>query len=140
MLIDDTDNSDYFLYKFNVSNEAKKRINFLKEVCVDSINKNIFSKKNLHKIFYFYGINFLRDVIDFQLFKSSKNEKKMIELKKYFEKIEKPIFPVNAKSIMQKYSIKEGKELGQKLRHLENQWIENSFKITDKEIDKVFLS
>jgi len=140
LVVDETDNSDYFLYKFNVSNEAKKRINFLKEVCVDSINKNIFSKKNLHKIFYFYGINFLRDVIDFQLFKSSKNEKKMIELKKYFEKIEKPIFPVNAKSIMQKYSIKEGKELGQKLRHLENQWIENSFKITDKEIDKVFLS
>ena len=54
--------------------------------------------------------------------------------------MEKPIFPVKAKSIMQKYSIKEGKELGQKLKHLENLWVENSFKITDKEIDKVFLS
>ena len=41
---------------------------------------------------------------------------------------------------MQKYSVKEGKELGQKLKHLENLWIENSFKITDKEINKVFLS
>ena len=66
--------------------------------------------------------------------------KKMIELKKYFEKIEKPIFPVKAKLIMQKYNVKEGKELGQKLKHLENLWIENSFKITDKEINKVFLS
>jgi tRNA nucleotidyltransferase/poly(A) polymerase len=41
---------------------------------------------------------------------------------------------------MEKYNIKEGKELGQKLKYLENLWVENSFKITDKEVDKVFLS
>tara|TARA_B100001245_G_C22868773_1_gene417794 strand:+ start:41 stop:1315 length:1275 start_codon:yes stop_codon:yes gene_type:complete len=140
LVIDETDNSDYFLFKFNVSNEAKKRINFLKKIYLDSLDKNFFSKKNLQKVFYFHGKTYLRDVIDFQLFKSSKNMKKMIELKKYFEKIEKPIFPVKAKLIMQKYSVKEGKELGQKLKHLENLWIENSFKITDKEINKVFLS
>ena len=140
LVIDETDNSDYFLFKFNVSNEAKKRINFLKKIYLGSLDKNSFSKKNLQKVFYFHGKTYLRDVIDFQLFKSSKNMKKMIELKKYFEKIEKPIFPVKAKSIMQKYSVKEGKELGQKLKHLENLWVENSFKITDKEIDKVFLS
>ena len=140
LVIDKTDNSDYFLFKFNVSNEAKKRINFLKKIYLDSLDKNCFSKKNLQKVFYFHGKTYLRDVIDFQLFKSSKNMKKMIELKKYFEKIEKPIFPVKAKLIMQKYSVKEGKELGQKLKHLENLWIENSFKITDKEINKVFLS
>tara|TARA_B100001013_G_scaffold47887_1_gene25117 strand:+ start:41 stop:1315 length:1275 start_codon:yes stop_codon:yes gene_type:complete len=140
LVIDETDNSDYFLFKFNVSNEAKKRINFLKKIYLDSLDKNCFSKKNLQKVFYFHGKTYLRDVIDFQLFKSSKNMKKMIELKKYFEKIEKPIFPVKAKLIMQKYSVKEGKELGQKLKHLENLWIENSFKITDKEINKVFLS
>jgi len=140
LVIDETDNSDYFLFKFNVSNEAKKRINFLKKIYLDSLDKNCFSKKNLQKVFYFHGKIYLRDVIDFQLFKSSKNMKKMIELKKYFEKIEKPIFPVKAKLIMQKYNVKEGKELGQKLKHLENLWIENSFKITDKEINKVFLS
>ena len=40
---------------------------------------------------------------------------------------------------MEKYKIKEGKELGQKLKYLENLWIENYFKITDKEVDKVFI-
>ena len=35
--------------------------------------------------------------------------------------------------------IKEGKELGQKLKYLENLWVENSFKITDKEVDKIFI-
>ena len=140
LVIDETDNSDYFLYKFNVSNEAKKRINFLKEIFINSNDKNNFSIKKLEKIFYFYGKTSLIDVIDFQLFKSSKNMKKLIELKEYFEKKEKPSFPIKAKIIMEKYNIKEGKELGQKLKYLENLWVENSFKISDKEIDKIFLS
>jgi len=139
-IIDETDNSDYFLYKFNVSNETKKRINYLKEIYLKSLDKKFFSKKELQKILYFFDKSYLMDVIDFQLFKSNKNLKKIIELKKYFEKLEKPIFPVKTKSIMQKYSVKEGKELGQKLKHLENLWVENSFKITDQEIEKVFLS
>ena len=41
---------------------------------------------------------------------------------------------------MEKYKIKEGKELGNKLKYLENLWIENSFKISDKDVDKVFLN
>jgi len=138
MIIDETDNSDYFLYQFNVSNEAKKRINFLKESYCKLQDKNTFSKKNLQKIFYFYGKLFLEDMIDFQLFITGKNNKKLIELKEYFKNLEKPKFPIKANIIMEKYKIKEGRELGQKLRYLENLWVENSFKITDKEIDKVF--
>jgi len=138
MIIDETDNSDYFLYQFNVSNEAKKRINFLKESYSKFQDKNTFSKKNLQKIFYFYGKLFLEDMIDFQLFITGKNNKKLIELKEYFKNLEKPKFPIKANIIMEKYKIKEGRELGQKLRYLENLWVENSFKITDKEIDKVF--
>ena len=138
MIIDETDNSDYFLYQFNVSNEAKKRINFLKESYSKLQDKNTFSKKNLQKIFYFYGKLFLEDMIDFQLFITGKNNKKLIELKEYFKNLEKPKFPIKANIIMEKYKIKEGRELGQKLRYLENLWVENSFKITDKEIDKVF--
>jgi len=138
MIIDETDNSDYFLYQFNVSNETKKRINFLKESYCKLQDKNTFSKKNLQKIFYFYGKLFLEDMIDFQLFITGKNNKKLIELKEYFKNLEKPKFPIKANIIMEKYKIKEGRELGQKLRYLENLWVENSFKITDKEIDKVF--
>ena len=140
LVIDETDNSDYFLYKFNVTNKTKKRINFLKKIYHKSVDKNIFSKKNLQKIFYFHGKSYLQDVIDFQLFKSNRSEKKIIELKEYFEKIEKPSFPIKAKLVMEKYNIKEGRELGQKLKHLENLWVENNFKISDKEVDKTFLS
>ena len=140
LIIDETDNSEFFLYKFNMSNESKKRINFLKEIYNKSNDKNTFSKNNLQKIFYFQGKSYLLDVIDFQLFRSNKKSNKLIELKKHFEKLEKPIFPIKAKIIMEKYNLKEGKELGQKLKYLENLWLENSFNISEKEVENTFLS
>jgi len=140
LIIDETDNSEFFLYKFNMSNEAKKRINFLKEIYDKSNDKNTFSKNNLQKIFYFQGKSYLLDVIDFQLFRSNKKSNKLIELKKHFEKLEKPMFPIKAKIIMEKYNLKEGKELGQKLKYLENLWLENSFNISEKEVENTFLS
>ena len=48
----------------------------------------------------------------------------------------KPIFPIKAKTLMEKYNIKEGKELGTKLKYLENLWVNNDFTISDKEVDK----
>jgi len=140
LIIDRSDNSNYFLYKFNFSKENKKKINFLKEIFGKKINNNFFTKKNLQKIFYFNNKDYLIDLIDYQLFKSNKLNKKLVELKKYFENLDKPSFPIKAINIMEKYNIKEGRELGQKLKYLENLWVENSFKISDKDIDKVFLS
>jgi len=140
LIIDETDNSEFFLYKYNMSNEAKKRINFLKNIYDKSNDKNTFSKNNLQKIFYFQGKSYLYDAIDFQLFKSNKKNNKLIELKKHFEKIEKPHFPIKAKNIMEKYNLKEGKELGQKLKYLENLWVENSFNISEKEVENTFAS
>jgi len=140
MIIDETDSTEFFLYKFNVSNEAKKRINFLKEIYDKSNDKNTFSKNNLQRIFYFQGKSYLLDVIDFQLFRSNKKNNKLIALKKHFEKLEKPLFPIKAKIIMEKYNLKESKELGQKLKYLENLWVENSFNISEKEVENTFLS
>ena len=138
LVIDETDNSDYFLYKFKTSNETKKKINFLKKSFLESGEKNYFSKKNLEKIFYFNEKSDVLDLIDFELFKSKKNKKKLIELKNYFIKTEKPVFPVKAKNIMEKFDLKEGRELGQKLKYLEDLWVNNSFNISDKEIEKTF--
>ena len=41
---------------------------------------------------------------------------------------------------MDKFNLKEGKELGQKLKELEIVWINNSFNITDKQIEKIVKS
>jgi poly(A) polymerase len=123
-----------------MSNQDKAKINFLKEVYDKSHDKDTFSKKNLQRIFYFQGKSYLLDAIDFQLFKSNKKNNKLAELKKDFEKIEKPKFPIKAKIAMDKYNLKEGKEFGQKLKYLENLWVENNFCISEKEVENTFLS
>ena len=64
--------------------------------------------------------------------------KKLIDLKKYFEKFEKPIFPLKSRDLLDKYKVKEGKNFGQKIKLLENIWLNNSFKLSKKEIDNVF--
>ena len=84
MVIDDTDNTDYFLYKFNLSNESKKRILFLKEFYDAKVNKNYFSEKNLWKVLYYHGKESLQDLLYFEIFKTKTTNKKLIDLLNLF--------------------------------------------------------
>ena len=38
---------------------------------------------------------------------------------------------------MEKFNLKEGKELGDKLKQIETTWINNSFKISEDQIEKI---
>ena len=137
MLIDNTDNVEYFLFKFNISSIDKKRILFLNKFYNKEINKNYFSKNNLWKIFYYNGKQALFDLIYFEIFKSKKINKKLITLLEFFKDKEVPIFPVKAVNLMEKYNIPEGKQLGLKLKKIEEQWIKNEFTVLDNEIEQI---
>ena len=138
MLIDNTDNVEYFLFKFNLSSIDKKRILFLNKFYNKEINKNFFSKNNLWKIFYYNGKQALFDLIYFEIFKSKKINKKLIALLEYFKNKETPVFPVKAVNLMEKYNIPEGKQLGLKLKKIEELWIKNDFTVLDNEIEQIF--
>ena len=138
LIIDDTDNCEYFLYKFKISNEDKKRIMFIKNFYSKSLEKNFFSEKNLWKVLYNDGKKSLMDLINFTILRSKKDDdKKLIKLKDFFNNQSPPIFPIKARELIGKYNLKEGRELGQKLRQIENLWIENDFKIQQKDIEKI---
>ncbi len=137
MIIDSTDNTDYFFYKFKLSNENKKRILFLKKFYDETINKNTFSEKNLWKVLYCHGKKSLQDLLYFEIFKSKNENKKLIYLLDFFKNKEVPIFPIKAKNLMENYNISEGKLLGVKLKKIEEKWINNNFNISEKEISKV---
>ena len=137
MIIDDTDNVDYFLFKFNISNVNKKRILFLKKFNDEKINKNFFSEKNLWKVLYYNGKQSLQDLLYFEIFKSKNENKKLINLIDFFKDKEAPIFPIKAKSLIEKYNISEGKLLGIKLKKIEEKWINNDFKVSEKEVVQV---
>tara|TARA_Y100000996_G_C22537977_1_gene648958 strand:+ start:48 stop:1322 length:1275 start_codon:yes stop_codon:yes gene_type:complete len=138
LIIDETDNAEYFLYKYNVSNELKKRITFLKNYYDKGIDISFFTVKNLNKIFYYNDKIHLLDFIDFYLFSSNKSNKKIIDFKKSYENKIKPDFPINTREMMNKYNLSEGKELGQKIKNLESIWVDNNFKISNSEIDRIF--
>ena len=52
MIFDNSDNADYFLYKFNISNKDKKRIKIFDNFYRENSSKKI-TLNDLNKIFYF---------------------------------------------------------------------------------------
>ena len=48
-----------------------------------------------------------------------------------------PTMPIAAKALMQKYDIPEGKTLGNKLKIIEEEWVNNNFQISDQQIDSI---
>ena len=136
LVIDETDNSDYFVYKYNLPNELKDKINFLKNNSLNKDSTKIFNKKYLQKIFYYEGKSSTIDLIDFNLL-YFKQSKKLSELKTYFEKLDTQEFPIKAQLLINDYGLKEGRELGQKLKNLEMKWIENNFNLSKKDMEKV---
>ncbi len=140
MIIDDTDNSEYFIYKYNISNEDKKRIRFFSNIYSKNLDKNIFKEKNLWKILYYNGKDYLIDLINFKIFQNKKLDKDLVKLKIFFSNQEVPKLVINANTLIEKFNYKEGKELGNKLKEIEEFWIENSFKISDQELNKIIKS
>ena len=137
MIIDSTDNSEYFIYKYNISNVNKKRIRFLSNIYSKKLDKSIFQEKNLWKILYYNGKDCLNDLINFKIFQSKKLDKNLVNLKTFFNNQEIPKLKINANTLIEKYNYKEGKELGNKLKEIEEFWIQNLFKISDKELNKI---
>jgi len=68
----------------------------------------------------------------------SKNiNKKIIYLIDFFKNKEVPIFPIKGKNIIEKYNYSEGKLLGEKLKKIEEKWIDNNFKVSEKEVEQL---
>ena len=137
LIIDGTDNADYFLYKFKISNKDQKRIKFVDNFYKQKVNINYFTEKNLNKIFYFNGRQAVTDIISFKLFISKKLEKKLFELLDFYNNKTLPTLPVGANILMSKYNIPEGKVLGNKLKMIEEIWVQNGFQISDKQVQKI---
>ena len=137
LIIDETDNADYFIYKFNISKKDQKRIKNIDEFYKEKLTSKTFNENNLNSIFYYKGKEALIDILYFKLFKSKKFDNHLIELTKLFKEKSIPIMPIKANILMSKYKIPEGKILGNKLKLIEDIWVKNNFKISDNEVDNI---
>ena len=137
MIINETDNADYFLYKFNISKKDQKRIKIIDNFYKDKIRSTTFLEKNMNKIFYYYGKEAVIDIINFRIFKVQNLDIKLSKLIEQFRDKTIPTMPISADVIMAKYKIPEGKILGDKLKMIEEEWVHNNFKISAKQIENI---
>ena len=93
-------------------------------------------KQNLRK-FYFYGKNHLiaLNLINFSINSKAKINDFTKTLNKIL-KIKKPIFPIDGKTLKQK-GMQEGQKLGNVLKTLEKEWINNNFKISNARVEEI---
>ena len=137
LIIDETDNADYFLYKYNISKKDQKRIKNIHNFYKEKITSKTLDKNNLNKIFYYRGKETVIDILNFRIFKSNKIDNNLVELLKIYEDKLRPIMPVQADILKQKYKISEGKTLGDKLKMIEKEWVNNNFEISDKQVENI---
>ena len=137
LVVDGTDNADYFLYKFNISNKDQKRLKAIDFFYKENVSLKNFTEKNFNKIFYFNGRQTALDIINFKLFISNNAEKKLLKLIEIYKDKIIPTMPIGANVLMTKYNIPEGKILGNKLKIIEEIWVNNGFRISENQIQKV---
>ena len=137
LIIDETDNSDYFLYKFNVSKKNQKRIKNINEFFRENSSLKKFDEKILNKVLYYKGKETLLDILIFKIFKTKKIDRSLINLYDLFKNKEVPIMPIKADNLISNYNISEGKFLGDKLKVIEEVWVNNNFKISDKQVENI---
>ena len=91
---------------------------------------------NIFKKFYVQQGQIL-DILNFKLYNSKKYDKKIVKLIELFSSKSQAEFPVKAQNLIEEFNLKEGIELGRKLKEIENIWIENNFNISKKQIEKI---
>ena len=137
MIVDESDNVEYFLYKYNLSKKDQKRIRFIHKFFQKKLQNKTFTENKINNIFYYEGKDSVIDILKFKLIKSKKSDKNIKDLINLFDKKIKPIMPINADLLMRKYNIPKGKMLGDKLKMIEEEWVNNNFQISETKLKDI---
>ncbi len=137
MIIDGTDNLEYFLYKYNISKKDQKRAYAINNFYNEREGTKTLNEANLNKVLYYDGKQAVLDILNFKIIKSKKLDKKMLSLLELYKNKITPSLPVGADLLMTRYKIPEGRQLGSMLKLIEEEWVRNNFEITEKQIDNI---
>ena len=139
LLIDNSDNCEFFLFKFKFSNRDKKKILFLLNKFKKINVKELLDEKKLVKLAYLGNAAEIIDLLVFLTFVSKEIDVNAVEKRiSFLDKLRLPVFPITADYLKLKYNFSESKELGFALKKLEQSWIDNDF-IIDKNDIKTIL-
>jgi len=132
LLIDETNNHEYFSHKYNVSNELKENLNLIAKNFINLQKNKKFFLQDLKKNIYFFGKIHLM-ALNTLYFSSSKK----VKLKDYLnvlnniKKLDIPKFSFDGNYLKAK-GMKEGALIGKTLKLIESEWLDNNFRISNQ--------
>jgi poly(A) polymerase len=129
LIIDESNNYEYFCHKYKISNKIRQRFKNISINFKNLTNKKFYTKDSIRKLIYFLGKESSVDLLIFSLAINIKVKNLDIEeLINYVNSYKIPKFPISGNTLKE-YGYKSGQELGSKLKKLEEKWVENNFNI-----------
>jgi len=136
LILDQSNDFEYFCYKYKTSNNIKKKFKNISENFESLKNKKFYTKENIKKLIYLSNKEYVKDLLLFSLCLNNKIKDSDIDsLLDYINICKIPKFPVSG-DYLKNHGYKTGEILGKKLKFLEEQWIKNNFFIDKETIDK----
>ena len=136
LLIDGTNNHEYFSHKYNIANETRDHLSFcgnnFKEI---QSNKNFF-KRDISKNIFKFGKERIKSL--FFLYSLTRKNFKLKEIIQNFSRIDSiivPKFPITGDYLINR-GIKSGKKMGEAINEIKNKWLENDFNLDSEQITK----
>jgi len=137
IIIDESNDYEYFCHKYKVSNKIKNKLKNISQNYERIKNKKFYSKENMKKLVYQLGKDNVIDLLFFSFCINNKVKNLDIEeIVNYVNKCEIPKFPISGDNL-KKYGYVAGEVLGKKLKLLEEKWIENNFIMDQNKIKKL---
>ena len=136
LILDNTDNWEFFCYKYKVSNKIKDKFKYISKNLEAIKSKKFYLEDNLKKIIYLTNKEMAKNILLFG--KCENNKTKHINLEKlldYINSCKIPKLPISGDDL-KKHGYASGRELGKKLKFLEEKWIENNFTLKQEYIEK----
>ncbi len=137
LLIDEKNNHEYFVHKYNVSNNIKENLHIsAKNIILIKGNKYFFNK-DLKKNIYLNGKNHLinLNILNFVINEKLKFKDFSETLKKILQS-KKQKLPVDGKYLIDN-GMKQGSQIGRVLKKIEEEWIKNNFKISEDQMKEI---
>jgi len=136
LIMDESNDYEYFCHKYKISNKIKNRFKYIAKNYENVKSKNFFSEENIKKEIYLSSKN---NVIDLLLFSTCINKGlepfDIEKLIKYIKIYKVPKFPISG-DYLKEHGYESGQELGKKLKLLEEEWIKNNFVLDKKLLEK----
>ena len=136
LLVDGSNNHEYFSHKHNISNESKEYLNFcgkyFKEI---QSNKNFF-KKDLNKNIFLFGKEKIKSLLLLSnIIKKNFKPNEFIKNLSKIDDVSIPKFPITGEYLLNK-GLKSGKKMGEAIQEIKDKWLENNFNLDDDQLSK----